>query len=167
MLLLDMVLSSLDPESGITVEKRGGKDRRQPSTFPPRFSSHRRRHKKGRRKTDSGAYVDIYDRKNWWIAMAVMGLSFLDAILTVYQIEKGNVREANPIMNMAIAWGGVYAFFSLKAVMTALPLAIIILHKEWLLARYMARLCLFFYIAILIYHLFLVSDLTGTGLPPL
>ena len=145
------------------VERRSGIDRRQPSTFPPRFSSHRRRHNKGRRKTDGGAYVDIYDRKNWEIAIAVMGLSFLDAVLTIFQIERGSVREANPIMNMAIAWGGVYAFFSLKAVMTAFPLAIIILHKEWLLARYMARLCLWFYIAILIYHMFLVGDLTGTA----
>jgi len=158
-----MGMSSIDPENGITDKKRSGIDRRQPSTFPPQFSSHRRRRNKGRRKTDGGAYVDIYDRKNWGIALAVMGLSFLDAVLTIYQIERGSVREANPIMNMAIAWGGVYAFFSLKAVMTAFPLAIIILHKEWLLARYMARLCLWFYLAILIYHLFLVSDLTGTA----
>jgi hypothetical protein len=149
------------------VEKRSGMDRRQPSTFPPSFSSQRRRHNKGRRKTDGGAYVDIYDRKNWGIAIAVMGLSFLDAVLTIFQIERGSVREANPIMNMAIAWGGVFAFFSLKAVMTAFPLAIIILHKEWLLARYMARLCLWFYIAILVYHLFLVADLTGTTFFPL
>jgi hypothetical protein len=90
-----------------------------------------------------------------------MGLSFLDAVLTVYQIEKGSVREANPVMHMAIAWGGVYAFFSLKAAMTAFPLAIIILHKEWPLARYVAQLCLWFYVMILFYHLYLVSDLSG------
>ncbi len=90
-----------------------------------------------------------------------MGMSILDAILTVVQIQKGTVREANPIMNMTLEWGGIYAFFSLKAAMTAFPLAIIILHKEWVLARYVARLCLCFYIVILIYHLYLLCGYTG------
>jgi hypothetical protein len=143
------------------VERRTGAERRTPSSFPPQFASYRRRRSKGRRKADPAGYVDIYDRRNWAIALSVMGLSFLDALLTVYQIEKGSVREANPVMNMAIAWGGVYAFFSVKAAMTAFPLAIIILHKEWLLAQYVARICLVFYILILLYHLFLVSNLHG------
>jgi hypothetical protein len=93
--------------------------------------------------------------------MSVMGLSFVDAILTVVQIERGFVREANPVMNLVLAWGGTYAFFSLKAAMTAFALAIIIVHKEWPLARYMARLCLACYILILLYHLYLVSGSTG------
>jgi hypothetical protein len=82
-------------------------------------------------------------------------------MLTVYQIRKGVAREANPIMSMAIAWGGVYAFFSLKAALTAFPLAIIILHKEWTLARHMARLCLCFYVLILLYHMLLISGIMG------
>jgi hypothetical protein len=89
--------------------------------------------------------------------MAVMALSFLDAILTVAQIERGTIREANPVMNLVLIWGGVYAFFSLKAAMTAFALAIIILHKEWTLARYMARLVLCCYVLILCYHLYLVG----------
>jgi hypothetical protein len=47
--------------------------------------------------------------------------------------------------------------------MTALPLAIIILHKEWPLARYVARVCLWFYVVILIYHLYLVCGYTGAS----
>ena len=101
--------------------------------------------------------MDIYDRGSWSLALAVLGLSFLDAILTVLQIQRGFIQEANPIMNMVIAWGGIYAFFSLKAAMTAFALAIIILHKEWALARYMARVCLCCYILILFYHMYLVS----------
>lgn len=138
-------------------ERRRSVDRRQPAGFPPQFSSQRRRRSKGRRKTDRGGYVDIYDRGSWSLALAVLGLSFLDAILTVLQIQRGFIQEANPIMNMVIAWGGIYAFFSLKAAMTAFALAIIILHKEWALARYMARVCLCCYILILFYHMYLVS----------
>jgi len=88
----------------------------------------RRRRSAGRRKTDSGGYIDIYD------------------VLT----------EANPLMNTVIQWGGVYTFFSIKAAMTAFPLAIIILHREWLLGRFAARLCLWCYILVSIYHLWLV-----------
>jgi hypothetical protein len=91
------------------------------------------------------------------VALAVMCLSFVDAVMTVLQIERGVVREANPVMNVVLAWGGAYAFFSLKAAMTAFALAIIILHKEWTLARYMARICLCCYILIILYHMFLVS----------
>ena len=93
--------------------------------------------------------------------MAVMLLSFLDAILTLMQLDKGIIREANPIMSLVIEWGGIYAFFSLKSAMTAFALAIIILHKEWTLARYMARICLCCYVLILFYHMYLVSGHGG------
>ena len=93
------------------------------------------------------------------MALSVMAMSLLDALLTVYQIRRGGVREANPIMNLAIQWGGIYTFFTLKAAMTAFPLAIIVLHKEWVLARHMARLCLCFYVIIMMYHLYLVTVL--------
>jgi hypothetical protein len=154
-----MKVSSLDPTSVTQCpsERRSGQDCRQPAGFPPQFSSQRRRRSKGRRKTDRGGYVDIYDRGSWIIALSVLGLSLLDAILTVLQIERGVVREANPIMNMVITWGGVYAFFSLKAAMTAFALAIIMLHKEWVLARHMARLCVGCYVLILFYHIYLLN----------
>ncbi len=138
-------------------EKRSGVGRRQPVSFPPRFSNLRRRRSRGRRKSDPGGYVDIYDRGSWIVALTVMALSAVDAVMTVIQVEKGAAREANPVMNAVLAWGGTYAFFSLKAAMTAFALAIIILHKEWALARYMARLSLVGYIVILIYHMYLVS----------
>jgi hypothetical protein len=144
-------------------DRRNGLDRRQPGGFPPKFSGFRRRRSCGRRKTDRGGYVDIYDPGSWGIAIAVMLMSFLDAVLTVLQIERGVVREANPVMHLTLAWGGLVAFFSLKATMTALPLAIIILHKEWPLARYVARVCLWFYVVILIYHLYLVCGYTGAS----
>jgi hypothetical protein len=93
--------------------------------------------------------------------MTVLALSLLDAILTIIQINKGLVREANPIMNQVLAWGGVYAFFSLKAAMTASALAIIIIHKEWVLARHVFRLCLCCYVLILCYHMYLVGIHSG------
>jgi hypothetical protein len=147
--------------AGPSPERRRSPERRQPAPFPPQFSSFRRRRSRGRRRNDLGGYVDIYDRQSWIIALSVLALSCADAVLTVLQIEKGVVQEANPLMDVVLAWGGAYAFFCLKAAMTAFALAIIILHKEWTLARRMARLCLFFYILILIYHMYLVSNHRG------
>lgn len=92
-----------------------------------------------------------------------MVMSFLDAILTVVQIQRGAVREANPVMSLTLTWGGIYAFFCLKALMTAVALAIIIVHKEWALARYVARVCLWFYVLIMFYHLYLISGYAGVA----
>ncbi len=155
------------PNTYPIVERRSGLDRRTEPTFPPRFSGYRRRASKGRRKTDIGGYVDYYDSWSWGIALSVLIMSLIDALLTGLQIHGGRGQEANPIMSAVIHLGGVYSFVSLKTAMTALPLAIIILHKEWTLARYAARLCLGSYILVLIYHLFLLArydSLAGIGL---
>jgi hypothetical protein len=144
-------------------ERRKGMERRLTSSIWPRFRGLRRRRSSGRRKVDPAGYVDIYDRRSWGIALAVMIMSFLDAVLTVLQIRRGAVREANPIMNVTLAWGGVYGFFCLKASLTAFALAIIILHKEWSFGRHVARLCLWFYVAIMFYHLYLISGCAGAA----
>lgn len=138
------------------VERRSGMDRRRAATFPPRFSGFRRRRSKGRRRTDRGGYVDYYDSWSWGVALSVLILSLTDAVLTGVQLRGGSIREANPVMRAVIQLGGIYSFMSLKAAMTALPLAIIILHKEWRLARYAAQLCLWSYILVLMYHLYLL-----------
>jgi len=43
-----------------------------------------------------------------------------------------------------------------KAMLTALPLAVIILHKNWALGRRAARMCLWSYILVSLYHIYLV-----------
>jgi hypothetical protein len=43
--------------------------------------------------------------------------------------------------------------------MTIVPMAILMLHKEWTLGRYAARLCLCSYIVVSLYHLYLVFAL--------
>jgi hypothetical protein len=151
-------MSSGDPTKNPNfVERRSGKDRRAQCGFPPKFSGFRRRRSSGRRKTDRGGYVDIYDRKSWFLALSVLTLSIFDAIMTILQLQKGVVREANPLMELVLSRGGIFAFFSVKAAITALALAIIMIHKEWRLARTMARFCLACYVLILCYHIYLVS----------
>jgi hypothetical protein len=149
------------PETGIVcVERRSGIDRRNRGVIFSLFNpNYRRRKLKGRRLTDRGGYVDSYDSRTWGIAISILALSLLDAILTGLHLYKGSAQEVNPIMNAVLNYGGIPAFFGVKALMTILPVAIIMLHKEWTLGRYAARLCLWSYIILSIYHLYLIFGL--------
>ncbi len=100
--------------------------------------------------------MDTYDFRTWGIALSILALSLMDATLTGIHLLKGSARELNPIMNAVLNYGGMPAFFGVKAIMTILPVAIIMLHKEWALGRYAARLCLWSYIILSLYHLYLI-----------
>jgi hypothetical protein len=147
----------LDPSSGkIHADRRSWIDRRDPAKFGFLFGHFRRRKKGGRRKTDRGGYVDVYDVRTWSVVFSVLILSFMDAVLTGLQVNRGSAHELNPILDAAISCGGIPALFGVKAAMTVLPMTVILVHKEWTLGRYAARLCLWSYILVSVYHLYLV-----------
>jgi hypothetical protein len=155
--------SDLPTGNGFT-ERRFGVNRRSPAAFTAIFAGKpRRRKSRGRRKTDTGAYVDIYDSRSWSIAIAVLILSFMDALLTGLHMIRGSAHELNPILSGILNYGGLPAFFGTKAAMTILPMAVILIHKEWTLGRYAARLCLSSYILISLYHLYLILETRKIG----
>jgi hypothetical protein len=139
------------------AERRSETDRRRAKHIPflPPF---RRRHSRGRRRTDKGGYVDVYDLRTWAVALSVVILSLLDAILTAIQLRSGRVTEANPLLAHLLVIGGLPAFFAFKASMTALPLALIVMHKEWAAGRLAARFCLWIYVGIMLYHTYLLVE---------
>jgi|WetSurMetagenome_2_1015567.scaffolds.fasta_scaffold367729_1 hypothetical protein len=147
-----------DPVTGeICAERRTGTGRRSSASIASLFArTPRRRKSRGRRKTDRGAYVDVYDRKTWSIAVAVLILSLIDALLTWMHLVRGSAYELNPILGEIINHGGIPAFFAAKAAMTIFPMVVIVVHKEWTLGRYAARLCLLAYILISCYHVYLL-----------
>ena len=107
-------------------------------------------------KQTGAAYVDIYDPRTWCIVVAILLLSFMDALLTGLHVIRGSAEELNPILKAVLDCGGLPAFFSAKAAMTILPISVILIHKEWTLARYAARLVLWAYVLLSFYHLFLL-----------
>lgn len=147
-----------DPLTGkMVAERRSGTERREAASFWILFArGPRRRKSRGRRNTDRGAYVDIYDFRTWGIVIAVMLLSLLDAVLTRMHLLRGTAKEWNPVMRVVIEEGGFPAFYAAKAAMTILPMAIIMVHKEWTLGKYAARLCLWAYVLLSCYHAFLL-----------
>ena len=147
------------------IERRSGTERRSPRSLPMLFSSGGRRGSAGRRSSDAAGYVDRYDLRTWAIAISVLLLSILDAVLTTLQIGSGHATEANPLMDRLLRSGGPYTFFGLKAAITALAIAVIVLHKEWKIGRLATRVCLWSYILLSVYHLYLVyltSHFTGS-----
>ena len=146
-----------DPATGKThVERRSGVDRRSPKLSKLLVGRFSRRKSGGRRKSDRGGYVDIYDSRTWSIASAILILSLIDALLTRMLLRAGVASELNPVMNAVLNRSGMAAFFAVKATMTVIPLSIIVLHKEWALGRYAAMLCLLSYVLVFLYHLYLI-----------
>lgn len=146
-----------DPNTDkITVSRRSGHDRRDRlSIFPLSYFGPLRRKKGGRRETDTG-YVDVYDSRTWLVAVSVILLSLMDALLTHRHLMQGSARELNPIMDAAIEIGGMPAFFGIKGLLTVIAVSVIMLHKEWSFGKIAARICLWAYILLSLYHIYLV-----------
>jgi uncharacterized membrane protein len=143
----------------IAVDRRSGKDRRdRVSIFPLCHLGPLRRRKGGRRESDTG-YVDIYDLRTWLVAVSVILLSLMDALLTQRHLMQGSALELNPIMGAVIRIGGMPAFYGTKGLLTVIAVTIIMLHKEWALGKIAARICLWAYILVSLYHLYLVFAL--------
>ena len=140
------------------MERRSGLDRRRRALGALLLPGKRRRRIPKRRESDHIGYVDHYDLRTWLVTVAILILSLLDGILTGLQLHQGLTSEANPLMRAILDHGGIYPFLGIKAALTALPLSVIILHKNWALGRSAARLCLWSYIFVAIYHIFLVTQ---------
>ncbi len=154
-----------DPATGkLLAERRSGGDRRSQSILLTVFSRRRRRKSGGRRRTDKGGYVDIYDSRSWSIAIAIIVLSFLDAVLTGLHMILGSARELNPVMGYVLDIGGLPAFFGAKTAMTVFPVAVILIHKEWTLGKFAAHLCLWTYVLLMLYHLYLLFGVKKASL---
>ena len=83
----------------------------------------------------------------------------MDALLTGLHVIRGSAREINPILKAILDWGGLPAFYTAKAAMTILPMSVILIHKEWTLAKYAARLVLWAYVLLSFYHLYLLFEM--------
>ena len=150
-----------DPMTGkIHVDRRSGGNRRNRiSIFPLSYLGPLRRKRGGRRESDTG-YVDIYDFRTWGVAVSVIVLSLMDAFLTQQHLLAGTARELNPFMGAIIEYGGMPAFFWVKGALTVVAILIIMIHKEWALGRYAARICLWAYILLSLYHIYLAVNLS-------
>lgn len=118
-------------------ERRSGDDRRSQKRSLSATVSVRGRRQTGRRADDRKRIVafDRYKPSLMVAALAVLGLSLLDALLTLILLSKG-ARELNPVMRYFIDSHGPRVFIIVKYGLTALSVFIIILCNEAIAARY-------------------------------
>lgn len=95
------------------------------------------------------------------MAGAILLLALVDALLTVIHVGGGSATELNPVLRVAIDQGGWVAFFAVKGALTVIPVFLIMVHKEWAFGRFAARLCLWSYLLLALYHLYLLLNNPG------
>ncbi|ADE14604.1 conserved hypothetical protein [Nitrosococcus halophilus Nc 4] len=141
-------------------DRRGRRERR--ATLIPRFSYWGRRGRRCqiRRQEDlTGIYLDQYPAHLLWITVVILGLCFMDAILTLSLLQRGAV-EINPFM-ATLMNTSTHLFAGVKMAITTLSLVWLVIHHNFMvldLLRVQALLYgfLFIYLGLVGYESFLL-----------
>jgi hypothetical protein len=112
------------------AEKRSGTDRRT-DQFPKwRYLLFSGRRAKARRKEDMHRtfYFDRYSSNLFAAIVAILLLSVLDALLTLYLLDNG-LTELNPVMSFFIKYGP-FVFMMAKYFLTCVGVIILLLFRN-------------------------------------
>ncbi len=120
---------------------------------------------KGRRRgrragEERDLYVDTYTRTDVLLLLGVFVLNILDAFFTLRWLQMGG-GEGNPLMDVLIQSNDLL-FLLQKCVVVGFWLVILVIHKNFRIARIGLWAALILYALILIYHFVLQS----MGPPP-
>lgn len=144
-------------------ERRVRTDRRdRPTAVGPGNLRGGRRRQGRRRGEERNIYVDRYRVRDLGLAAAVLVLNILDAYLTVLYLAYGGA-EANPVAAWLLECG-VGWFLGAKSFAVSLCLLFLVVHKNFRFVRPALRALLFFYAALLVYHLYLQTAAIVHGL---
>ena len=145
------------------MERRSGQDRRHNHTvFYTIFSLKGKR--RSLRRSEDCKRITIFDQYHFSLliyVLTVLGLSLLDAVLTLTLLGRGAV-EVNPIMRYYIELGP-WLFVVVKYGITALALLLIVLLSTILSARHriasslMLPFCVAVFGSIVIWELYLLA----------
>ncbi|MDG2049065.1 MAG: DUF5658 family protein [Myxococcota bacterium] len=149
------VVQSEPSASGPTVDRRQGVDRRQEPTSPwAPFLGHRNR-KRGRRAGENAnTYVDRFTSVDIALVVSVLLLNILDALFTMLWIQRGG-SEGNPAMAWVLEFGNS-AFLVQKCLIVGIWLILLLVHKNFLIARIGLWVLASVYFLLLLYHIALV-----------
>ncbi len=127
--------SSSVSDSSEYAEKRSGQDRRIPQFPKWRYLLFSGRRAKARRKEDIHRtfYFDRYSSNLFAAITAILILSVLDALLTLYLIDHGST-ELNPVMSYFIEYGP-FVFMGAKYFLTCAGVIILLLFRNVLRKR--------------------------------
>lgn len=115
-------------------DRRAGRDRRgQPTPALSSFWGNGRR-RSGRRQGESDrTYVDTFSRRDVALLLGIFILNIFDALFTLLWLQRGG-SEANPFMAFLLEIGEG-AFLLQKCIVVGIWLIVLLIHKNFRLAR--------------------------------
>lgn len=142
------------PESNGAGDRRKSSERRESPTriWDSLLGFYRRQ--RGRRVGESdNIYVDSYTRQDLLLTVAVLLLNILDAFFTLRWLGMGG-GEGNPLMDLLIRADDMLFLFQ-KCVVVGIWLIILVVHKNFRIARMGLWGAFILYMGILLYHVVL------------
>jgi hypothetical protein len=136
-------------------DRRLHADRRSAPTQPFSRPVRQGRRRGGRRAGElENLYVDRYDRLDLGLALLLLLLNILDAVFTLETIEGDASLELNPVTRWLLEQGPIW-FVASKALVVAVCLLFLTVHKTFRWVRGALHLLLALYAALFAYHLIL------------
>jgi hypothetical protein len=124
-----------DSDASSCVEKRCGRDRRRQQFPKIKYLLLSGRRASARRQEDRYRtfYFDRYSSKLFAAIVAILFLSVVDALLTLYLVESGST-ELNPVMCYFLRYGP-FVFMVAKYALTCVGVIILLLFRNAFLKR--------------------------------
>jgi hypothetical protein len=141
--------------SGEEANRRFLSDRRKrPTPFISRYTFIGGRRRTIRRDSERKKYVfvDLYSPYLFLALLFLLILNVSDSYLTLTLIKENVVAEANPIMAFFLQYGHV-RFFMAKFLITAIPLFILCICKNFSITKASLVSAIFIYLSIIAYEL--------------
>jgi hypothetical protein len=134
-------------------ERRRADRRHRPTRFWDTLVGPRRRRHGRRRGDHDRLYVDVYHPSDVALVLSVFLLNLLDAFFTLSILRKGGTEE-NPLMERLLQAGDASFLFE-KCFLVGFWLVLLIVHKNFRLARIGLWLLLAAYSALFGWHVLL------------
>jgi uncharacterized protein DUF5658 len=159
-------VESIDGDPGVAswprVERRKLPDRRASRT--PLWSAFLglRQRQRGRRAGESeDIYVDRFSRRDVLLVIAILVLNVFDAFFTLIWLHRGGA-EGNPVMAWLLDLG-IGPFLAQKCFIVGGALLLLVVHKNFRLARLGLKSLATVYSLLILYHFALLAS----GIDPL
>ena len=149
----------------LRYDRRDSDRRDRPTSFWGSLLSPRRRSGGRRYREGRNIYVDRYRKSDLLLLASVFGLNIADALFTLIWVRRGG-SEGNPIMDWFLQQGEL-AFLAQKCLVVGLWLVILVVHKNFQIARTGLWLLLALYGSIFVYHIFLQVAAVPIAPPPI
>jgi len=135
--------------------REGTERRRKPTPLLSRYLFIGKRRGGRRTEENRNVYVDRFAPRDWALAGGIFFLSMLDLVFTLVHLDAGG-KEANPVMDWFLTWGGTDAFSVAKILFTVVGLLVLLVHIKFDRVKGLMRFALGVYALLFLFHLYVM-----------